>query len=139
MTEVQKEKNSNLPPKHFTFLLSFLLTSAYKPQPMERYLFWKISGTTELYDRLPPNDYFSESQSKKSYFFRVPRGLPGDPPTAEPENSGLEIGALAVKTRQDTALVNDILRRAALRTKTHPMSPYMTYLLNLFPNGDQEG
>ena len=47
MTEVQKEKNSNLPPKHITILLSFLLTSAYKPQPMKINIFsWKISGTT---------------------------------------------------------------------------------------------
>ena len=43
------------------------------------------------YDRLPPNDCFTESQSKKSYFFSVPRGLPGDPPTTELENSGLQI------------------------------------------------
>ena len=39
------KKNSNPPPKHFTFLLSFLLT--YKPQPMKINIFFsKISGTT---------------------------------------------------------------------------------------------
>ena len=88
MTEEQKEKNSNLSPKHFTFLFSFPLTSAYKPQPMKINIFLEDFR----YDPLPPNDCFNESQSKESYFFRVPRVLPGDPPlTEEPENSGLEI------------------------------------------------
>ena len=40
MTEVQKEKNSNLPPKHFPLCLSSMVTSVYKPQPMKINIFF---------------------------------------------------------------------------------------------------
>ena len=88
MTRGAEGKKFKSTSKTFHLLLSFLLTSAYKPQPMKIDIFLEDFR----YDRLPPNDCFTESQSKNSYFFRVPRGLPGDPTTAEPENSGLEIG-----------------------------------------------
>ena len=89
MTEVQKgkkfkstSKTFHLPP--FVYVDFRLWATANE----NKYHFWKISGTTGF--RL--NHCFTESQSKKSYFFRVPRVLPGDPPlTEEPENSGLEI------------------------------------------------
>ena len=77
-------------PKHFTVLLSFLLTSAYKPQPMKiNIFFWKISGTTGF----RPTIVLLRA-NQKNHIFSCPRVLPGDPPlTEEPENAGLEIAA----------------------------------------------
>ena len=91
MTEVQKEKNSNLPPKHITFLLSFLLTSAYNPQPMKINIFFgKISGTTGF----RPTIVLLRANQKNHIFFVSPEFSPATLPlTVEPENSGLEIDA----------------------------------------------
>ena len=68
-------KKSNLPPKHITFLLSCLLTSAYRPQPMKINIsFWKISGTTGF----RPTIVLLRT-NQKNHIFSCPQSSPRRP------------------------------------------------------------